>query len=202
MTNYLTIGLDLSLVSPAIVVHDMLLNKWQFILFAQTKKYTPTTTDDVFVLPAIPDTAASDQVRYDHIFRHVTHVLTPMLHSAKLRSLCVRPIFEAYAFPSRFTSGFSYKLHELGGIMKQFFFSHGIAVTSVPSSRWKLLVVGNGHASKLDVYQFVVKTYPAFEFGKLWSYNKDHPTKGPPHPLEDLCDAVGIVLSSFDQRGH
>ena len=43
------------------------------------------TTDDVFVLPAIPDTAASDQVRYDHIFRYATHVLAPMLHSAKLR---------------------------------------------------------------------------------------------------------------------
>ena len=58
-------------------------------------------------------------------------------------------------------------------------------------------MVGNGHASKLDIYRFVLKTYPAFEFGKLWSYNKDNPTKGPPHPLEDLCDAIGVVMSSF-----
>ena len=197
MTTYLTIGLDLSLVSPAIVVYDALLNKWQFIVFAQSKKHTPMMTDNMFVLPAIPDTAVNDQFRYEHIVHHITKVLIPILDSATIRLLNIRPIFEAYAFPSRYTSGFSYKLHELGGLMKQFFFRRGITITSVPASRWKLLVLGNGHASKRDVYDFVVRTYPTFEFGQLWSASVDHPSKGPPHPLEDICDAVCIILSSL-----
>lgn len=191
------IGLDLSLVSPGVCVFDTLSGVWALYGFAQrvrerdyTKRHGSAT---ITLLADIPNSLhTTNEERYEHIRHHIVDVIMkPYVHEP-----CVIVGIECYAFGAK-NSGSSYKLQELGGILK-----HSIWQTYplwrrqiIPPSQWKKQTLGNGRATKADVVSYVRVHGPCVPLlgllGLVPSKNGDIPC-----PVQDLADAACICLST------
>ena len=111
------VGIDLSLVSPGFVVYDGVNDTWKLFAFAQrirdegfTSQYNAHTC--IRMLPSIPKTE-SNEIRYEHIRRYLLETVLKPYHGEQT----VHIGLENYSFGS-VQSGHSYKLVELGGIIK------------------------------------------------------------------------------------
>ena len=192
------IGLDLSLRSPGFAMYDVTKKVWTMACFAQRKRecalHYSSDTSRIIVLPAIPDSLSHDCARYDHI---VKGLQTSMLDSCTLQDISSIAI-EGYAFTQPSTAGSSFKLHELGGAVKHWLFRMGLMekIKILQPSQWKRMAMGNGRASKMDTVAFVRNHGPSIDlmdiFGlKIGTHNEI------PTPVQDLADAVGIVLATL-----
>ena len=189
MTIY--VGLDLSLVSPGVAVHNTADQSWALYGFAQRVREADFAVQEnltqVHLFPTIP-AGTTNECRYEHIRRHIVDSVL-----ANLRGSVVVGI-ECYAFGAK-NSGSSYKLQELGGIIK-----HSIwrqfpqwRQVHIPPSQWKKTVLGSGRATKADAVDHVEHTGPTISL--LSSLQLRASKNGDiPCPAQDLADAACIVL--------
>jgi Holliday junction resolvasome RuvABC endonuclease subunit len=192
------IGLDLSLTSSGICVHDTVLNTWRLYGFAQRKREIGFSTDLVTLFPPVPPSSVCNEERYEHIRHHIMKTILEPL-STDLDSRLVRVLIESYAFAAT-GSGHSYKLQELGGVIK-----HAIwklcpdwTVEVVPPTSWKKAALGMGRATKHDVVQHVVSHGPCVSLLDVLSLDVTK-TGGIPCPVQDLADATCLVLSDLSE---
>ncbi len=185
------VGLDMSLASPGIAVFFQQECKWELFAFAQKvreagffKQLTPNVT--MRLLTAIPSAQkASNVVRYKHIVDHIMKFcLLP--HDVSLVNL------EAYAFPKHEIAGHTFKLHELGGVLKLALHCANIHnVVTIPPNQWKSIVLGKGkgRATKLDVVNHVKTAFPYVDLMASNDYKLNE--KGEvPCPVQDIADAI------------
>lgn len=189
------VGLDLSLTSPALAVHDTTTSTWHLFAFAQRVREEGVCIHDknvcITLLPAIPKTGCNE-ARYEHIRHHlVDAVLQPLCAAAPT----VRVAIESYAFGATH-SGHAYKLMELGGIVKHSLFRQfpHWTVQAVPPTKWKKHTVGTGRASKAEVVTYVQHHGPCVPLLELLGLVPSS-TGTIPCPVQDLADAVCLVLS-------
>jgi len=133
------IGIDLSLVSPGVAVYVHATNQWILYGFAQRAREQSMTrrhhNTSLIMLPPIPAVStATNEGRYEHIRHYIVDVIMGHYTDAT----CVTVGIESYAFGAR-NSGSSYKLQELGGVVK-----HSIwktyphwTQTMIPPTLWK-----------------------------------------------------------------
>ena len=192
------IGLDLSLISPGICVFDTQSGLWSLYGFAQRVrenrfKVHLDSGASIVLLPSIPNvTGTTNEERYEHIRHHIVD----QIMSAFSTTVDVVVGIECYAFGAK-NSGSSYKLQELGGVIK-----HSIWRTYpqwrqeiIPPSQWKKKTLGKGNAVKADVVAYVHShgpCIPLFDIlGLIPAKNGDIPC-----PVQDLADAVCICLAT------
>ena len=194
MTIY--VGLDLSLVSPGVAIYDGISEVWLLYGFAQrirerglTKRLQNTT---IHILPAIPNSpTTTNEERYEHI-RHqiIDTILSPYANETD-----VLIGIESYAFGTR-NSGSSYKLQELGGVVKHSIWKHYPLWRreSIPPTKWTKHTLGNGRSTKADVIEYVRTNGPRVPLLDLLGLVPTQ--KGEiPCPAQDLADAACICLS-------
>ena len=188
------VGLDLSLASPGIAVYDTATTRWSLYGFAQRvreqnlEKTSGGTTIRLF--PAIPRDVCNE-ARYEHVRAYlVDRVLAPYADEPE-----VVIGIECYAFGARH-SGSSYKLQELGGVIKHSIWQRfpGWVQLSIPPTQWKKLTLGRGQATKLAVVEYVAGAGPCLPLVTLLgtALGKQGAV---PSPAQDLADAVCVALS-------
>ncbi len=200
------VGLDLSVRSPGIAVatQDEVTKRWSWRLycFAQRKRehgirFEAPEGATLHVLPALPKVTTEGSLLGD-VGRYTTiaaalmqHVIAPMQDAA---STC-HVVIEGYAFPRREVSGHSFKLHELGGVIKSQLVAAGVQhITVMTASRWKKLALGNGHASKHDAVTWMATHGPRMDI--LCALRLKATKDGDiPTPAQDVADAAGLVLA-------
>jgi Holliday junction resolvasome RuvABC endonuclease subunit len=187
------VGLDLSLRSPGFAVYDRITEHWDLHGFVQNKKmpvgtrYTDNCT--VHLLPPIPKNCADTDV-YTYILRHLTIQILD-----RLKDQDVLFILEGYAF-SKHNNG-TYKLHELGGVVKTALSQMKFRQKVYPPTYWKKLITGKGNCSKQDVFNHISQSLNSGpNLQALFGLDLSK-VANVPHPIEDMSDAVGLVLASL-----
>jgi Holliday junction resolvasome RuvABC endonuclease subunit len=194
MTIY--IGMDLSLVSPGISVYETCSDRYVLYGFAQRVRERgfkwDNGTTSIVLLPAIPNSPTTvNEQRYEHIRHHI--VDTIMSPYKDITDVVVG--FEGYAFGAT-SSGSSYKLQELGGILKHSIWTQYPQWSQyiIPPTQWKKVTIGHGRASKKDVVDYVFTHAPKVPLldilGLVVSKNGDIPC-----PAQDLADAACLSFS-------
>jgi Holliday junction resolvasome RuvABC endonuclease subunit len=189
------IGLDLSLSSPGIAVYHSDRDKWLLYAFSQRKSENKMeVNEDAFQLhmfPKIPSAAESNEIRYEFIRHYIIDVIMMMYKEEP----DVRVIIESYAFGAK-NAGSSYKLQELGGVIKHSIhstFPTWERITVTPSS-WKKSTIGIGNATKQQVVEYVKTHGPCADLLTLLSV---HVSKNGsvPCPVQDISDSICIAMS-------
>ena len=191
------VGLDLSLVSPGIAIYKTMGASWSLYGFTQRVRehgfrYTKTPTL-VHLFPMIPGSEKTNEARYEHIRHHIVDLVLDRLEPETGESVVVG--IECYAFGAK-NSGSSYKLQELGGVLKHAIWKRfpGWKQTIIPPSQWKKQTLSNGRATKEDALRFVESHGPCISLlsvlGLTISKNGEIPC-----PAQDLADAACIVLA-------
>ena len=190
-------GLDLSLISPGVAVYDTENDTWFMFGFAQRIRENGVTNRHqevtIVLLPTIPNSpTTTNEERYEHIRHHIIDIImAPYVHETD-----VVVGIECYAFGAK-NSGNSYKLQELGGVLK-----HGVWKTYphwrrqiIPPSQWKKKTVGNGRATKAEVVEYIRTNGPCVPLMSLLGLS---PAKNGdiPCPVQDMADAACICLST------
>jgi hypothetical protein len=193
------IGLDLSLTSSGICVHDTLTKSWHLYGFAQRRREVGFHTDLITMLPSVPPSSVCNEARYEHIRHHILDTIMGSVSVSVSEPVDVRVIIESYAF-SATGSAHSYKLQELGGVIK-----HAIwktypkwVVDIVPPTSWKKATVGMGRATKDDVVQYIASHGPCICLLREMNLERTK-SGGIPCPVQDLADATCIVLSDLSE---
>ncbi len=191
----IVIGIDLSLRSPGIAtLHQGVWSIWCFATRQREVGLCWTSADQkvtVQTLAMIPDRKAPDIVRYTHI---VDQLQTHCYPHWPVGS-CVH--LEDYIYPKAALSGSAYKIHELGGIVKYSLSRAGFTFQSVAPTTWKKQI-GNGRMSKQQTLELVERTIPQLNLLALFGFEGSF--KEPPNPVQDLADAIGIVLASINNE--
>jgi hypothetical protein len=190
------VGLDLSLVSPGIAVHNTTTGSWVLYGFVQRVREQQFTCSHqstrIHLFPAIPRVDATNEERYEHIRHHIVDcILHPLLPTTERVVIGI----ECYAFGTK-NSGSSYKLQELGGVLKHEIWRRFPTWQQViiPPTQWKKQALNNGRATKSDALGFITSNGPCISLlsvlGLVVTKNGDIPC-----PAQDLADAACIVLS-------
>ena len=184
------IGIDLSLRSPGIAsLHKGVWYIWCFATRRREVGLCWTSSDQqvtVKTLPAIPPRSTPDIVRYTHIVEQIQTHCYPHWPVGS----CIH--IEDYIYPKAALSGSAYKIHELGGILKYSLTRAGFIFQPVAPSVWKKRM-GNSKMSKQETLEHVEKNIPQLNLMSLFGFAPDK--KEPPNPVQDMADAVGIVLA-------
>jgi hypothetical protein len=191
------VGLDLSLVSPGVAVNNTSDGTWSLYGFAQRCRerqftYTNASTN-IHLFPSIPRTGVTNELRYEHI----RHYIVDCVLSELVPTIGERVVIgiECYAFGAK-NSGSSYKLQELGGVLKHSIWKQFPTWSQViiPPSQWKKKAIGTGRATKADALTFVLSNGPCVPLlsvlGLVVTKNGDIPC-----PAQDLADSACIVLA-------
>ena len=189
-------GLDLSLISPGIAVYNTSSHAWILYGFAQRVREQGLQTQQdstmICMLPPIPNTrTTTNEERYEHIRHHIIEtIMSPFRHE-----LDVVVGIESYAFGAK-NSGSSYKLQELGGVLKHSVWKHYPKWTQeiIPPTKWKKQIVGAGRATKSDIVEYVRTHGPCVALLDILGLEVSK-TGNIPCPVQDLADASCICLS-------
>jgi hypothetical protein len=215
------LGLDVSLCSPGGALYITNSNTWLLFCFAQTKretqlgeewgkKTTTTTTTrkivasptaSIFIFPRIQK-EASDMERYRQITNTITSWLKTVLHDHAVTAT-LRTVVEAYAFVPRRIAGHSYKLREITGILKFMLLKEitpmcRVTIETVTVGQWKKALCGSGKVGKRDVLTRVQTVGPCVDLFACFHIIPKDPDKHAPTPLQDMADAVGLVIFHKD----
>lgn len=188
-------GIDLSLTSPGLVVHDTDTKTITAYFYPARKRnrnikleveteYAGGTLFKLVPIPGKPGAGMSLVDRYAQISKDIVDRIP----------LSARVLLEGYAFESRSSS--ASKLHELGGILKfRLFCRDRTRCEEVPPARLKKFFTGSGRADKLDMHtHFVTRGFPnlmeCFGFSDC---------KGCPNPVQDIVDAFTLVAFASEQ---
>jgi hypothetical protein len=188
MTQYI-FGLDMSLTSPALAMYNSTTGQLDVVCVAQRKREIGLVKrGDKWSVKVIEGCAKGviDVVRYKYIVCHfVEHML--VFCNGACEESTVR--IEQYAFGAN--GSHSFKLQELGGCLKMALYEAKFSVEPIAIGSWKKQFTGKGNATKREVYDTVVALGFAVLllcFGLTFSKNGD-----PPSPINDICDAIGIL---------
>ena len=208
MSRY-AIGLDMSLRSPGVAVHDLSRNFWYLAAFAQNKKQEgfvyETSKAKLTLFPQISKeatTIADDLKRYIHLQKYLVkflcEIIAPEFRDAPFTQLNI----EAYAFVDQ--TAHSEKLHEVCGILKYELYKQGFhCMQNIVNTSWKATIIGHGKASKLDTCKFMINNGPCLDFLKIFGYDEetlnvdDKGEKIVPSPVSDPCDACAIAMMIY-----
>lgn len=196
----LTIGLDISVTSPAVCVgvvdETTNITKWHLACFAQRNKdfsaKIPPECNKVTltVYPRVPKSKSPDLIRYQHILKYFMQFLAKFNPTKENTSIAV----EGYAFVPAHLAGSSYKLHEVTGALKcEIFRRWGILTQTIAVGTWKKLSCGKGNVKKIDVVNMVKRELnidALAVFGMSLSKSGEVPV-----PVQDMCDSFGIALA-------
>ena len=196
------VGLDLSLTSPGIAIHDTERDAWCLYGFAQRvredglERQCGSTT--IRLLPRIPVASVSNEERYEHIRRYIVDEIL----SAYCSNSSVVVGIEFYAFGAK-NAGSSYKLQELGGIVKHSLWKTypGWRQHIIPPGQWKKRTVGNGRATKTDALHHIQVHGPSVSLLSVLGLSLTS-SGTVPCPAQDLADAACIALSLGDESFH
>ena len=169
------LGLDLSLTSPGIVTFDG--THYRAHCYSP-RKLVERHVDNFHFYP-VPDISKLPLLdRYNHILTLITTAVGDNVGTA---------IIEGYAYGAN--SAGSSKLYELGGIVKHHLHQLGWTIVVVAPTRVKKQFTGNGRADKAIMYAtFLERGFPDL---KKLIHSK---AKGIPNPVQDVVDAVALVL--------
>lgn len=197
------VGLDLSLCSPGLAMYCCggQRTSWTLACIAQRKREhkldAVSLSDNVtlMVKPPLTGTETSDVVRY----LHIENVLKTLMSTPVANGHVVTDdddvtfVIENYAYAAA-NQGHSYKLHELGGVIKTYIHRCWPKATVVILSpgTWKKFFVGNGHATKHNVLTSVNALFGGIDIMHVFGLAMG-PNDAVPTPVQDLCDAVGLV---------
>lgn len=196
MCTTVLIGLDLSLRSPACAVclkQSSGEDQWRFAAFAQRKSDLLAAGRDprVTIYPSIPDKCTRNVKRYVHIAKHLQDFLQALTADAAPET-DVRVYVEGYAFSMR-NCGSSYKLHELGGVVQ--YMLHTIGITNVQTvypTQWRSKL---GLGTTSSKHAILTHVRPMIDLPHVFGQTSSD--KNTPNPLQDIADAICIVLSSM-----
>jgi len=215
VTTNIVVGIDLSLSSPALCAmvlpsaKTVGLPMWHLAGFCKRKREaklvgnkqslvcSPKGKVTLELLPAIPSGDAnngeSDMVRYIHIVEHIQTFVAGLIENYP--GAAVKCVLEAYAFPRPKTAGSSYKLRELGGILK---FVLGemanVSIDTIAISRWRKHALDRGNADKLQTYkEFTRSLLNGFD---VCTHIGVSSTKVPA-PVNDVFDAIGVAIGYY-----
>ena len=177
------VGVDLSLKSPGVVVLSQ--ETWTLYFFQQLKRerHLKFKSANVVMLPPIQNTKTTTDVeRYAFICKHIAQIVNK--YENPLVAL------EGYAYSCQ--SAHSAKLHELGGVLKYMLREHRVVV--IASSMWKKRAFGKGNLDKRQVVDKVKTHGPCLDLFTL--FGVDPKKKHVPNPIQDIADAIGIVLTA------
>lgn len=172
--------------------------------FAQKKAHQTATLDTakhkLTVFPPLPSsTAASTVARYAAIEGCILDWACSTIPASERAEAKV--LVEGYAFNAR--SAHSAKLHELGGIIKLALHKAGFAqIATVPPTTWKKQALGNGFATKYQVFQWVIETH-GLDLNQVFGAKPIIPVPTTKRkrevldapvlaPIQDLADALAI----------
>jgi hypothetical protein len=180
------IGIDLSLTNSGVVVWESQTQKWSgFAFLERIRKHKSFSHPDITLWPPIPK--GSNEVRYTFV---VDSILT-LIKSYQAKGDSIIPILEDYAYGC--STGFTYKLHELGGIFKsRLLLECGLQAILMAPTRWKKFCTGHAHASKGEVIEYFKNHPPYWDLMNVFQLDKS-PTGEYPHPVQDIADACGII---------
>ena len=184
------VGLDISLKSPGIAIHDLNTDTWSLFCFAQrASDFTTVQSPQVHVLPAIPSTTKSNVERYEHIRKHLVDNILMKYREHEH----VHVNIESYAFGAK-NSGSSYKLQELGGVLKHSLWIYFPTWTysCIPPTQWKKRTIGHGNATKSQVIEYVQTHGPCLDLCAAFGVTANQKI---PSPIDDLADAICFALS-------
>lgn len=185
------IGLDLSFTSPAMAIY----NDKHLRVFAFAKRKSDknmhvekVVTDNPLVEKVTIvcwDTVAheSNQERYAQITDAILSAIT-------FDSKQVRVNIEDYAFAAG--GAHSYKLQELGGVVKQALYSRDIAFRTVSPGTWKKQFTGNGHATKVATHHACLK-HGLPNLLDVFNVSVCKDKISLPSPVDDMYDAIGLT---------
>jgi Holliday junction resolvasome RuvABC endonuclease subunit len=205
MNDTMLVALDLSLTSPGIaIVRDATSElQWALGCFAQrvrevksmlgTNRVNNTVT--LTVMSMIPAShCASDLERYKHIIDGICNMIDDSIRHRPAKSINV--VIEGYAFMSGPAAGSSYKLHELGGIVKHTLCTNyvGVSINSLGPSQWRKLALGSGRADKRDIIEHVHRCAPFVDLLSVFGFPPST-SRVIPNPVQDVADAMGLALA-------
>jgi hypothetical protein len=195
------ISCDVSLRSPAFVVHSTEMQSWRAFVWPQRKKDTRVSSNPNIVVFATKLTSAKDEsadvLRYNEIASVFTHVI--LAYCKELQQASAEPIhvvFEGYAYGSQ--SAHTAKLHEITGILK--YLARAYPQIIIAASSWKKTTLGSGRAAKNDGLQHIKTHGPKwdlcaeFDMPEL-TLDEIKINKDPKTPLQDISDAVCLTLA-------
>ena len=193
------VGLDLSLSSPGVCVYVD--GVYRLFYFSQRKRgeSQETVAGGIVLerLGPIPGPERDDAERYHYIASSITRVVTGFARACT--TTCVEVYIEHYAFSK--SSAHSFKLHELGGVVKQMLWQlsrdlSGVDIQTqmVAIGQWKKRMCGNGHATKQDVCTYIRDVHPRVDLLAMCGL-RCTASGDVPNPVQDISDAMGIVLS-------
>lgn len=203
MTTY--VGLDLSLTSPAMAIIGGN-NNVTLYGFQQRKRETPlqlitiNENTELMLLPAIPTSKMATTIsRIAHVCKHLIAYINMIQGKKEI-------FIEDHAFSA--DSGHSTRLHELVGAMKLTLHNNDNMFTVIGISRWKKIATGKGNSKKLATLQWA-EGFVQRAHGERKQEEQKASTmtlldslglkigKGDtvPHPIEDICDALGVAVA-------
>ena len=207
------IGLDISLNSPGV---SLARNGQLFALcFEQRKRVVPVKACSavcVTVLPAPLDTSNDDLLRYTYIVDSIVSWLSDQVPPTERAEAVL--YYENYVYSK---SAHNYKLHEITGILKYVLAKAGFTkYQTVSVTSWKKELTGNAFADKYEVLQTVnqelgvdlvdlFQTKLGVEKVVRKRKRKLQPmklTRSVPCPLQDISDAIGIILPIYKKHKH
>lgn len=197
------IGLDLSLTSPGISVYDTEQDNWSLYGFPQRKSemgmYISSQNVELSLFPNMipPPQKCSNEERYEYIRKCI---IQDIMMKYKDVPTSVVVLIESYAFGAK-NAGSSYKLQELGGIIKHSIYTHFPTWTRIivtPGS-WKKKTVGIGNATKGQVLEYVKSNGPCIDLLDVFSV-AIKPGGCVPCPIQDISDSICIIWSEIKKK--
>lgn len=205
--GFVFIGIDLSLKSPGLAIYNVKKKIIKCYFFPQRKRETGITIDHTIGLRIL---GKNEKIKFQispfpngHIPQHCLITKYKTISENIIQAIdsetigidkhCVRITLEGYAFNARSSS--SSKLHELGGILKYLLHYNKYEFREIAPTKLKKTFSGKGNADKELMYYTFLKTgFPDLldPFGFV-------NCKGIPNPIQDIVDAIAIILSFFSQ---
>jgi Holliday junction resolvasome RuvABC endonuclease subunit len=182
----IVIGIDYSIVSPAICSVDTKTNEHKFFAFKQRKRDESFYKN--FILLDYPKWK-SDEERYSKL---ATTLLDAVIKHAGEPS---RAFFEAYSYGG---NGAVFNLAEATGCMKQLLYSKGIRINVFPPSVVKKHATGKGNAKKREMMTAFKLFYDPYK----WLDVLDKGDEKIIAPLSDVVDAFSVLECGMKISGQ
>ena len=189
----LRVGLDMSLVSPAVAAQFSDHRRIYILSFQQRKtdeelRSVAVGEDMVVSRLAYP---LDEENRWSRCHHIITHIIAWINHLQQSRPGCeVKCFIEHYALGIVGSDSVS-KLCELGGILRHQLHLKGWSFVELSPSTVKKHFANNGHASKEEMYA----TYEALGLPDLRNVLR---CMSHQHPLEDIVDSVAVLFTGFE----
>jgi len=176
-------GVDLSFRSPAVSVKCN--GRFYCYFFPQnTRQQSVDFCNDRCTVKAV-DVALSKITSTESQYHAIVSTLMQIIQHHSVSHV----VIEGYAFNRK--SAHSYKLYELGGVLKYTLAKADIGFTVVPPSHAKMRFTGKGNSNKVHMYEkWIEHGFPC-----LYSVFQLRPSpNNVPNPIQDIVDSVALLV--------